>query len=324
MAYVEPTDLSRWLATSGLSPLAIVSFGSQVPAAFPCPIVQLDLPQLDGPRQCEVWNCDQPVRFYTHRNFSAAMSRDLLFGSISMNEEPDDGLDRTTEIAYGDLLQQVRILGFPHLWRTWNYFPRINEEENGLERYRRFCVGRYEALSEGLPDFPSALPAGTAVGTRSGPLQIYFVAGTYSAVHLGNPRQVDAYHYPESYGPRSPSFARATLCRSDGTMQLFISGTSSVVGHESQHPGQVEMQARETIANLRALIDRAECCPTSVEAGSGPQSIFKVYVRNPDHLGLVRRALQDSLFLSSRFIYLQGDLCRKELLVEVEGLVTSD
>src|SRR5262245_38196721 len=82
MAYVEPTDLSRWLATSGMSPLAIVSFGCSVPGAFPCPIVELDLPQLDGPRQCEVWNCDQPVRFYTRRNFSAAMSRDILFGSI--------------------------------------------------------------------------------------------------------------------------------------------------------------------------------------------------------------------------------------------------
>jgi chorismate lyase / 3-hydroxybenzoate synthase len=248
----------------------------------------------------------------------------MLFGSISLSDESDGGLDHTTEIAYRDLLQQVRLLGFPHLWRTWNYFPRINEEEHGLERYRRFCIGRYEALAEALPDFPSRLPAGTAVGTRSGSLQIYFLAGTYSAVHVGNPRQVDAYHYPNTYGPRSPSFARATLCRSDGATQLFISGTASVVGHESQHRGQVEMQARETVTNLRALIDRAECFRTGAEAGSRPQSIFKVYVRNADHLAIVRRALQDPLFLSSDLIYLQGDLCRKELLVEIEGLVTTD
>jgi len=246
-----------------------------------------------------------------------------LFGSISVNEEPDCRLDLASEIAYRELLQQLRRLGFPHLWRTWNYFPGINEEHQGLERYRRFCVGRHEALAEALPDFPAALPAGTAVGTRSGPLQIYFFAGTHPAIHLGNPRQVDAYRYPRTYGPRSPSFARATLCRSDGAMQLFISGTSSVVGHESQHPGQVDMQARETITNLRALMDRAECYPTGVEAGSA-QSIFKVYVRNPDHLGIVRRVLQDPLFFSSRLIYLQGDLCRKELLVEIEGLVTTD
>ena len=324
VAYVEPADLSRWLATSGMYPLALVSFGSAVPGSFPCPVVHLELPQLSGPRQCEVWTTDQPVRFYRSAGFSASMGGDILFGSISLNEDSECGLDQTTEMANRDLLRQLHPLGFPHLWRTWNYFPRINEKQCGLERYRRFCVGRYEALAEALPDFPSSLPAGTAVGTRSGPLQIYFVAGTHSAIHLGNPRQVDAHQYPSTYGPRSPSFARATLCRSDGAMQLFISGTASVVGHESQHKGQVDMQARETVANLRALIDRAECFQTDTEAGSRPQSIFKVYVRNPDHLGIVRQALQDPLFLSSRFIYLQGDLCRKELLVEVEGLVTSD
>jgi chorismate lyase/3-hydroxybenzoate synthase len=324
MAYVEPNDLPRWLATSGISPLAIVSFGSPVPGAFPCPIIQLDLPQLDGPRQCEVWNTDQSVRFYTHENFSAAMGGDILFGSISWCEESDGGLDRTTEMAYRHLLRQVRILGFPHLWRTWNYFPCINEEQHGLERYRRFCVGRYEALAKALPDFPSSLPAGTAVGTRSGPLQIYFLAGTSSPVHLGNPRQVNAYHYPSTYGPRSPSFARATFCRSEGATQLFISGTASVVGHKSQHKGQVDMQARETVTNLRALIDRAECFRACTGAESKPQSIFKVYVRNPHHLGMVRQALQDPMLLSSRLIYLQGDLCRKELLVEIEGLVTTD
>jgi chorismate lyase / 3-hydroxybenzoate synthase len=49
-----------------------------------------------------------------------------------------------------------------------------------------------------------------------------------------------------------------------------------------------------------------------------------VYVRNPEDLEVVRRALQDPLLLSSRLIFLQGDLCRKELLVEIEGFVTTD
>lgn len=324
MAYVEPAGVSRWLATSGMYPLAVVSFGSPVSDSFPCPVVHLDLTQLDGPRQCEVWSSDHPVRFYQCGSFSAAMGEDLLFGSISLNEEPESALDHTTELAYRDLLHQLCELGFPHLWRTWNYFPRINEEQHGLERYRRFCLGRYEALAEALPGFPSSLPAGTAVGTRSGALQIYFLAGAQPATHLGNPRQVDAYHYPKTYGPRSPSFARATLCRSDGATQLFISGTASVVGHQSQHKGQVDLQARETVTNLRALIDRAECFQSRGDAESRPQSIFKVYVRNPEDLEVVRRALQDPLLLSSRLIFLQGDLCRKELLVEIEGFVTTD
>jgi chorismate lyase/3-hydroxybenzoate synthase len=255
---------------------------------------------------------------------SAAVSGDLLFGSITTHEESESGLEHATEKAYRQLLRLLRESGYPHLWRIWNYFPNINGQERGLERYRLFCLGRHQALAETLPGFPGSLPAGTAVGTKRGPLQIYFLAGAHSAAHLGNPRQVNAYDYPKIYGPRSPSFARATLCRSENATHLFISGTASVVGHQSQHTGLADMQALETMTNLRALIDRARGADPSLEREAKLQSIFKVYVRNSNHLDIVRGILQAPFLLSSQLLYLQGDLCRRELLVEIEGLVTTD
>jgi chorismate lyase/3-hydroxybenzoate synthase len=269
-------------------------------------------------------SCDHPVRLYKDNEVFAAISGDLLFGSITVFEDSHTGLNRTTEKAYQQLLRLLRESGFPHLWRIWNYFPRINEEQHGLERYRLFCMGRHEALADALPDFPRSLPAGTAVGTQGEALQIYFLAGAHAATHLGNPRQINAYDYPQIYGPRSPSFARATLCRLDGTTQLFISGTASVVGHQSQHEGRVDAQALETVTNLRALLERVQCTSSSLQREASLQSVFKVYVRNPKHLETVRRVLEAPFLLSSHLFYLQGDLCRKELLVEVEGLVTID
>jgi chorismate lyase/3-hydroxybenzoate synthase len=255
---------------------------------------------------------------------SVAIGGSFLFGSIAVAEDPDAGLDRATETAYRHLLCQLREWGFPYLWRIWNYFPRINEEQNGLERYRLFCIGRHQVLADRLPGFPGSLPAGTAVGTQRGPLQVYFLAGAHPAIHLGNPRQVNAYDYPKMYGPCSPSFARASLYRSESATQLFISGTASVVGHQSQHKGLADMQARETVMNLRALFDRGQGVPVSLERQSRLHSAFKVYVRNREHLDSVRQVLDDPFFFSSHLLYLQGDLCRKELLIEVEGLVIAD
>ncbi|MCC6139957.1 MAG: hypothetical protein IT389_04990 [Nitrospira sp.] len=324
--YVAAADLSRWLATALDTPLAIVSFGAPVPSTVSCPVITLDLPQLDGRAQLEIWTSDRPVTVHRIHEFSAATNGEILAGTLQLEEEPGEDLQATTERAYRRLLQCIQELGYPHLWRIWNFFPGINDDEHGLERYRQFCVGRYRTLAETLHGFPGSLPAGTAVGTRSGPLQLYVLAGAHPATHLGNPRQVQAYEYPEQYGPCSPSFARATLLQSQSEThaQLFISGTASVVGHESRHLGLPKFQTRETVDNLQALIDHADELAGTAGHHQPARGRYKVYVRHPDHLEAIQQALDVPLFASSQILYLQGDLCRKELLVEIEGVVATD
>jgi chorismate lyase/3-hydroxybenzoate synthase len=324
MSYVPAADWTRRLSTSVDTPLAVVSFGAPVPSTVSCPVITLDLPQLSGPSHLEVWTSDQPVAVHQTNGFSAAMSGEMLAATLHVAEEPGVGLQPTTERAYLRLLHHLRELGYPYLWRIWNYFPGINEDEQGLERYRQFCIGRHQALSDSLHGFPDSLPAGTAVGTRSGPLQLFVLAGTHPAVHLGNPRQIHAYEYPQSYGPCSPSFARATLLQSDLVTQLCISGTASVVGHESRHIGKPAAQALETVENLRALIAHAGELTSSLSSLQSLHRYYKVYVRHPEQLAMIQHALNIPFFASSQVIYLQGDLCRRQLLVEIEGVVTTD
>ena len=134
---------------------------------------------------------------------------------------------------------------------------------------------------------------------------------------------MNAYEYPRDYGPRSPSFARATFCSSESGPQLFIAGTASVVGHTSRHVGCPKEQTQEIVHNLRTLIEHAGSMePKGI--GTSHRAIYKVYVRNPDQLLSIRQALHNPLLNSSPILLLQGDLCRQELLVEIEGLVTSD
>ena len=322
--FLEAAQVSSWLKAQHMNPLAIVSFGSHVPGTFPCPVIHLDLPELAGPSRLEVWSTTDQIKTYRDEGFSASASGQVLFGTVTLDEQPGQPIETVTERAYRRLFSCLHDLSYQHIWRIWNYFPDINGFANGLERYQGFCLGRHRALADMLPDFPHSLPAGTAVGTRSGPLQIYFMAGTLPAMHLGNPRQVHAYEYPQDYGPRSPSFARATLFRVEAHSQLFIAGTASVVGHTSQHVGLPKQQTHETIQNLRALLAHAEGTEHSQFTDPRSAALYKVYVRDAADLSEVREALRSFPLSSNQVLFLQGALCRKELLVEIEGLITSD
>lgn len=321
--YLDQHQAAAWLSAHRANPLAIISFGDLLSESFDCPVISLDLPELTSPARLEVWSTTNPVHTYRDKEFWAAASCDVLFGTVTVDERPGRSLDALTESAYRRMHALMQELAYPHLWRVWNYFPAMNSMADGLERYRRFCLGRHRALADVLLDFPHSLPAGTAVGTQSGPLQIYFLAGTLPATHLGNPRQVHAYEYPKDYGPQSPSFARATLCQSDTRSQLYISGTASVVGHASYHAGLPDEQTRETVHNLRALLAHAEGTVHQHVTGKPSYTQYKVYIRNPAHLDAIRTALQQTPLVSDQLLFLQGDLCRQELLVEIEGLITT-
>ncbi|MDH4078182.1 MAG: hypothetical protein OEU68_00035 [Nitrospira sp.] len=325
--FVETDQLEEWISTSSSYPLALISFGASIPNLPPsvnCPTLSIDLPQLTEPARVEVWASAKPVRMIRNDNVSVAMNGEVAAAFLSVKESAGVALEITTYHAYRSLLSELRELGYPYLWRAWNYFPAINDQESGLERYQRFCIGRHQALLEALPDFPASLPAATAVGTASGPLQVYALAGIYPARHLGNPRQVHAYEYPESYGPRSPSFSRATIAQVDGSAQLFLAGTASVVGHASRHVDSSKAQARETLENIQTLLSHAQATSNTGSFVDPGNALYKVYVRDAGDLGEIRQVIENTPLVHTQIFFLHGHLCRRELLVEIEAIVTSD
>jgi chorismate lyase / 3-hydroxybenzoate synthase len=323
-AYVETARLETILKASPSNFLGIVLYGrSPVEPRGPgaCPLLCLDLPQLNELPLAEVWTSTRPVTYYQFAGIRFAMNDEVLFGVLQLEESPGTPLEILTYTAYRRLFVQARALGYPHLLRVWNYFPFINLESNGLERYQRFCVGRHEALAEDLPDFQRMLPAGTAVGTTSGPLQIYFLASAQPGTPVENPRQMNAYEYPRVYGPRSPAFARATLGPSISGSHLFIAGTASVVGHASQHVGKPHQQTIETLHNMNVLITHTEQLHEVIRGQLHRQALFKVYIRHPEHVSTVSDILKQQLPVHTQVMYLQGEMCRSELLLEIEGIL---
>ena len=322
--YVETTRLEALLKALPSNFLGIVRHdrNSWEPSGLAaCPVVYLDLPQFNGPPLAEVWTSTLPVTYHQTEGIHCAMNEEVLFGALQVKESPGTLLDTLTYTAYRRLLVQARALGYPHLLRMWNYFPHINRESDGMERYRRFCAGRHQALAESLSDFPRSLPAGTAVGTMSGPLQIHFLAARQPGTHIENPRQVRAYEYPPIYGPRSPSFARATVRPSISGSHLLIAGTASVVGHVSEHIGEPHKQTLEIIRNLNALITHTEQLHGIARGQWYGQALFKIYIRHPEHVSVIRDILKEQLPSQTQVLYLQGEMCRSELLLEIEGIL---
>ncbi len=322
--YVETARLDTLLKASPSNFLGIVRHDRspwEPNGLGACPVVCLDLPQFNGPPLAEVWTSTLPVTYHQAEGIHCAMNDEVLFGALQVEEPPGSLLDTVTSTAYRRLLFQARALGYPHLLRVWNYFPHINRESDGLERYQRFCAGRHQALAEGLLDFPRTLPAGTAIGTMSGPLTIHFLAARQPGTQVENPRQVSAYEYPRVYGPRSPSFARATLLPSISGSHLLIAGTASVVGHVSVHIGEPHTQTVEIIHNLNALLTQTEQLHGVTRGQWYGQALFKIYLRHPEHFATIRDILKEQLPSHTQVLYLQGEMCRSELLLEIEGIL---
>ncbi|HXT66345.1 MAG TPA: hypothetical protein VN657_06110 [Nitrospiraceae bacterium] len=324
VAYVETDRIDTFLKSSSSTVLGIVFHDRSIRPSNRIgayPVICLNTPQLNGPSLAEVWTSTLPLTYHQADGIHCGMNDEVLFGALQLEESPGTLLDNVTYTAYRRLLVQARALGYPHLLRMWNYFPHINRESDGLERYQRFCAGRHQALAEGLIGFPHTLPAGTAVGTMSGPLKIHFLASRYPGTHVENPRQVSAYEYPVIYGPSSPSFARASLRPSISGSHLLIAGTASVVGHVSVHIGDPYKQTLEIMQNLNALLTHTEQLHGITRGQWYGQALFKIYIRYPAHVAMIRDILQEQLPSHTQVLYLQGDMCRSELLLEVEGIL---
>lgn len=305
--------MSETLAVLGFGALAPSSAAIDDPRYLHVPLS----PLREAAAPYEVWRSAGPVA--TGREGAIRYSHDgaLMFGVLEW-EEPDGGILHASAHAYAALVAFWRDSDYPHLLRIWNYFDAITLGEGDSERYRQFCVGRVQ----GLGDVDTrTLPAATAIGSRDGRrvLQVYWLAAREPGLPLENPRQVSAYRYPREYGPQSPTFARALLPPSP-RVPLLLSGTASIVGHASQHADSLRAQLDETLTNLDSLLGAArERAPTLSPHLDGT-SRLKVYVRDATDADAVAAQLEARLGTRVPWLMLHADVCRRELLVEIEGM----
>lgn len=246
---------------------------------------------------------------------------ETLFGGFRDPEAGPQTIGQSAYSAYRAMLDAAIGAGYPYVYRIWNYLPEINREVDGLEVYKAFCIGRRKAFDR-HPTAPDAVvPAACAIGTRVPGLHLSFLASKHPVQRLSNPRQMEAYHYPPQYGPKAPAFSRAVLVARGGSVaQLHISGTASIVGHATRHVGDIDAQVAETLINLAALLRRVGLGYGDL----GRDAQFTIYLRRETDLQRVRNALSSVLAPEVALVFLQGDICRRSLLLEIEGIISLD
>jgi len=116
-------------------------------------------------------------------------------------------------------------------------------------------------------------------------------------------------------------FSRATYLPGVG---VFISGTASIVGENSTHHGNHRMQTIETLRNISILISKKNLSDHGINRGYSLRNItdWRIYIKNIYGARLIERTFLSKLKEENpNYIVLHDDICRDNLLVEIEGTI---
>ncbi len=227
--------------------------------------------------------------------------------------------------------------------RIWLYQGGITQRETSAtgedrERYRELnrartdffqqqeAMGRMPISREGR----TCYPASTGIGMAGRGLTISCMGLQTDRDDvlwqpLENPWQTSAYDYATRYSAKSPKFSRAMAVRIGNYVTNWVSGTASILNSETVHLGDAEKQTEQSIDNIQRLIS-SENLEGHGLPGAGAElselAKVRVYVKHLDDFKTCQ-AVCRRRFGDVPIIYALADICRPDLLVEIEGVVFS-
>jgi chorismate lyase/3-hydroxybenzoate synthase len=211
--------------------------------------------------------------------------------------------------------------------RFWNHIPGIHQQMDAeRDRYMVFNAGRFRAFCDwfgGADQFAGRIATASGVGHRGADLVIHCLAARERGKPVENPRQIPAFRYSKKYGPLPPCFARAMIVPglTGSGRTLLVGGTASICGERTVHRNLLAQQMRETLANLASLIVAAD--PTLAEADAlAAFTHVRVYYPRGKDARSIDKATRNAFVGAEHVELLPADLCRAELLVEIEGIAS--
>ncbi len=251
---------------------------------------------------------------------------EFLLGSVQSFAPENTGA--RSELAFSTIKEMLDTAGFSFssIVRQWNYIEGIIDRDHAGQNYQDFNDVRSRFYGDAFSG--NGYPAATGIGTAKGGVLIDFIAaksGELRSSPIDNPRQVPAHGYSEhvlvgeTAEKTTPKFERARYMACFSNEMVFISGTAAITGETSIGIDRPEQQTRVTIDNMEKLY-----CESTVQGILSPCSAAglshaRVYVRNSDHYPVVREVCLERMGRDIPMIFVQADICRDDLLVEIEA-----
>lgn len=281
-----------------LEQLTVFLIGRELPASFP-PGIQFRLLQGREPRL---------IRLYGQ--FVGWVYEDEVGQWCVLNRITARNLTAPREIQarqiFEEMEQALESVGmhFGHVYRTWFYLDQI------VEWYDRFNEIRNRFFEKHSLPF---LPASTGIGTQTH-LGVPIVGSLFAVRPKGqtlrlspiaSPLQCPAWIY-------GSAFNRAVEIEAPWGKLLFISGTASVgIDGTTLFPDQPGAQIEATLDVIEAILTSRNASWEQIIRGVA-------YLKRPKDLPLWQRLATRWGLPTERILLCQGEICRKDLLFELE------
>ncbi len=255
----------------------------------------------------------------------------FLFAGGFQSDIINRNIDEQSQDVFVLLERLLRAEAFPlnAIARQWNYIERITNSTEGRQHYQSFNNAR--ATFYGKTDWPDGYPAATGIGAAYGGIVVDVDAMDFSSsgcrlFPIDNRLQVAAHKYSSdvlSTGKDhgfTPKFERAKgiSVRDENTL-VYISGTAAIRGENSLET-DFETQFKTTMENVLHLISGRDGTQTAApEHYFARLSFLRIYLKDEKYSAITRKLLA-SCRLQIPVLYLLADVCRSELLVEIEGI----
>ena len=250
--------------------------------------------------------------------------KEIMTGGIVPHDIAVTAFEQSTEI-FATIDEILASNGFAvnDIYRQWNYIQHITQGKDGSQNYQEFNDAR--SIFYGNCDWASGYPAATGIGTSAGGVMVELCAisgNNITSKPIDNPLQIAAHNYSQNVldgkvieqltERTTPKFERARLLGNT----IYISGTAAIKGEKSNCSTCAAEQTAETMEIMDRLVSKSNI---PVSNNGSQYDILRVYVKRATDVASVK-AFMDKHYPAVDKHYLVADICRPELLVEIEGV----